>query len=269
MAVVYPEWSFYLLIIVAVSSILMNLTQHYSVKNNHIASMAMKALKGNRRMCFTHFPSGILEISIPVPEKGMENNAPIWNVGGSRRFKDITGEKWETCGPLKVLHYTARHPTPVGTNQAVAVSQLNDILGDAGFATKGHKKEIFYMISESAKGEAAEQEAWKRLGNLSMDTKDKIKEILEFLKSNPDIKFQLFKEGGFTYQTAVSVVDQICADTVVETSNLISFIEDKERRKRQDRMNELMKYVVIFGPLMVIAAIAAVIVLVGGGLVGK
>lgn len=236
------------------------------IRGNRLAKVALKAAKEGR-IALTHYPSGQMEPSVPVLEEVGGKTAPIWNIDGTKRFKDMTGEKWGTCGNLKVLNYFGRHPTPGSTQQAVAIDQLNDILAEHGFSTKGIKKEVFFMISEAAKGPAAEAAAWLKLGVTNTETVQKIEEILNFLDENPEIRYQMFKEGAFTYQTAVSVVSQITAETIAEISDLISFIEDRLRRKMADRFNELMKYVIIALPLIIVSAIAAVVLLIGLGIV--
>ena len=182
----------------------------------------------------------------------------------------MTGEKWERVGNanVSILHYTARSPTPIGTDQFIAIDQLSDLLVDAGNSIRGFIGEVFYMITESAKGQAAEDAAWKKLKIKDVTTRHKIAEILHYIKSNPDIRYSLFKSGAFTFQTGVTVIDQIIATNVASTSDMISFVEDKTRRKLADRMGDLAKYVVIAIPLIFAVSIGAVMFLVGGGFIG-
>ena len=262
-----PDWLQIAFIMATFVLLFAVLAQYFGIRRHPICGPVMEAESSNKRLAFIHFPSGQVELGVPKKVPDMGNIAPIWDINGSTRFKDITGEKWERLGNIAILHYTARNPVPLGSRQAVALDQLNDILAYHGFSTVGIKKEIFYMIAEAAKGPTAEAEAWRKLGIQSRETQTKIRNILEFLKKNPEIRFQLFKEGAFVYQTAVSVVDQITSDTIVETSGLISFVEDRMRRKLADRMGDMMKWFIIMIPIMVVAAISGVIFLVGTGAV--
>lgn len=264
--IVLQSWMIIVAIILIAVLGIGNVIQFARVYQNPIAKVAIKAQSGKRRIAVVHYASNQCEFVIPEEEKDMNESCPVWNVKG-KRFKDRTGEKWESCYDLKILNYTGRHPTPLGTKQAQALDGMDDLLAKNGFSTKGIKKEVFYMIIESAKGEKAEMEAW---GNLRVRDKEsvmRIKEILDFIKTHPDIRYEMFKTGAFTYQTAVTVVDQITSDTIVEISNLISFVEDRLRRKLADRFNDLAKYAVIIIPIMLVAAIAGVIFMVGSGLV--
>lgn len=242
------------------------LAREGQIKSNVLAKTALKAAKDGR-IALTHYPSGQIEPDVPKLEDVGGKQAPIWLIGGTRRFKDMTGEKWQSIGNLKVINYFGRHPTPGSMYQAVSIDQMNDLLAEHGFSTKGIKKEVFFMIGEAAKGPQAEASAWLKLGVTNTETVQKIEEILNFLDENPDIRYQMFKEGMFTYQTAVSVVSQITAETIAEISDLISFIEDRLRRKMADRFNELMKYVIVALPLIIVSAIAAVVLLIGLGIV--
>lgn len=262
-----PDWAQVGIIAVAIIGVLSTVSLYYSQKRHPLCGPILEAERTHHRLCFIHFPSGQVELTVPQPEPEGGNVSPVWRVSQTARFKDITGEKWESIGNLKVLHYTARNPVPIATLQAKSLDQMNDFLADHGFSTRGIKKEVFYMIAEAAKGPKAEAEAWRRLGVQSRQTIRQIKSVLDFIKQNPEVRYQMFKEGAFMYQTAVSVVDQITSDTIVETSALISFVEDRMRRKLADRMGDMMKWIVILLPIMVVAAIACVIVLVGTGAV--
>lgn len=248
-------------------SLIGNFLQFSRVKMNPIAHIVIKAYKEKKRLAIVHYASNQCEFVIPEEEKDMAEASPVWNING-KRFKDRTGEKWESCGDMKILHFTGRHPTPIGTKQAQAIDGMDDLLASNGFSTKGIKKEVFFMITESAKGQQAEMEAWRKLRVKDRESVLRIKDILNFIKTHPEIRYEMFKTGAFTYQTCVSVIDQITADTIVEISNLISFVEDRLRRKLADRFNDLAKYAVIIIPVMIGGAIAATIFLVGSGLVG-
>lgn len=267
MAIILPDWLVYLGGILILVEGFMWFSQWAGVRSCKLAQVALKAHNGNKRMALVHYPSGQIEPSIPEAEEGAQKNAPIWIVDATRRFRDITGKKWESCGDIKIINYTARHPTPLGTDQAIALDQLSDLLADAGFSINGFEKEAYFMIQESAKGPLAEKEAWQKLGVRSAAVVNTISDILVYIKEHREIRYTLFKQGVFTYQTAVSVVDQITTETIAETSNLISFVEDRLRRKMADRFNELMKYVIIALPLIVVSAIGGVIFLVGTGIV--
>lgn len=248
-------------------SIMFNIMQIFSLRQNPIANCAVKAARGAKRLAVIHYPSGQCEYHIPEQEKEMGNAAPIWRIAGTLRFKDGTGEKWESCGDIKILNYTAKSPTPISNNQATALDNLSDELGRAGFTTKGIRKELFYMITESAKGKRAEMEAWERLGVKDQETIQKINDILTYIKTHPEIRYMMFKQGAYTYQTAVSVIDQITADTIVETSGMVSFIEDRVRRKLADRFDNLAKYAMLIIPIIFVSAIAGVVFLVGTGII--
>ncbi len=262
-----PDWAQVAIIAIAFIGIMSAISLYYSQKRHPMCGPILEAERSHKRLAFIHFPSGQVELTVPRPEPEGGNISPVWRVSETARFKDITGEKWESLGSLKILHYTARNPVPIATLQAKSLDQFNDFLADHGFSTRGIKKEVFYMIQEAAKGPKAEAEAWRRLGVHSQQTIRQIKAVLDFVKTNPEVRYQMFKEGAFVYQTAVSVVDQITSDTIVETSALISFVEDRMRRKLADRMGDIMKWVAILIPIMICAAIACVIVLVGTGAV--
>jgi hypothetical protein len=78
----------------------------------------------------------------------------------------------------------------------------------------------------------------------------------------------LFRSGAFTYKTAVSVVDQLVSNGVTYLSHTISFVEDRTRRKLNDKFDSLMKWVIIIVPIIFAVAIGAVIFLIGTGMVG-
>lgn len=267
MALVIPELWAILFGIAFLILGLMTFSREMQLRSCDLAKKALKAHSGNLRLAFVHYPSGAFEAHIPEPEEGSQKNAPIWIVDGTKRFRDITGKKWEQIGHIKVINYTARHPTPIATNQAIALDHLSDLLAEAGFSIVGFEKEAYYMIQESAKGPYAEAEAWNKLGVKSKAVANTIRDILEYIRTNREFRYTLFKEGVFTYQTAVSVVDQITMETVAETSNLISFVEDRLRRKMADRFSEVMKYAMIALPIIIVSAIAGVIFLVGTGMV--
>ena len=227
-----------------------------------------KAMKGDRRLAFVHYPSNQVVVSIPERVEGNNSASPYWLVEGSVRFKDVTGEKWESLGNLKIIHYTARCPTPVATNQAVGLDQLNGLLAWRGFSTKGYLKDVFYMITESAKGEDAEAMAWDKLRIKDKHVLGKIKEIVEFVKRDPEVKYSLFKSGVFTYQTAVSVIDQIVQTDVSNLANMISFVEDRTRRKLQDKSGDFAKWALILTPVILATCIGGAIaytIMIGGG----
>lgn len=238
------------------------------VRSNPIIKVILQAQRKGKRLAMVHYPSGQVKLDVPQYVEGDGNAAPYWHVDGTVRFKDVSGEKWESLEDIKVLHYTARSPVPVGTNQFIAIDQLNDMLAWAGFTTKGILKDVFYMIGESAKGPQAEAEAWRKLNVRDQVTRIKIQEILDYIKQNPELRYVMFRSGAFTYQTAVSVIDQISGITVANTSDTISFVEDRTRRSLADRTGDLAKYALLAAPVIFAIAIGAVIVLVGGGFVG-
>jgi len=227
-----------------------------------------RANKGDRRIAMVHYPSNQVIVTIPERVEGNNSASPYWLVDDSVRFKDVTGEKWETIGNLKLIHYTARTPTPISTNQAVGLDQLNSLLAWKGFSTKGYLKDVFYMITESAKGESSEIEAWARLKVKDLHILGKIKEIVDFVKNDPEVKYSLFKSGVFTYQTAVSVIDQIIQTDVSNLANTISFVEDRTRRRLSDRTGEFAKYAIIATPIILATCIGGAIaysIMVGKG----
>jgi len=124
------------------------------------------------------------------------------------------------------------------------------------------------MLAESAKGEDAERKAWLKLQSQSSGhSLNKINEILVFVKKHPEIKYVMLKTGAFTYKTAVSVVDQLIGQGVTYLSHTISFVEDRTRRSLSDRFDNMMKYAMLAIMIMIPAAIAGVIFLVGSGMV--
>ncbi len=263
-----PEWVVIGGAAVALIGVLGFVLLIFTIRSNPLIWVILKAQRKSKKLAMIHYPSGQVQFAIPEYVEGNGNAAPYWHVDGTVRFKDVSGEKWESLEDLKVLHYTARSPVPVGTNQFVAIDQLNDMLAWAGFTTKGVIKDVFYMIGESAKGERAEAEAWQKLNVRDQVTRTKIQDILTYIKQNPELRYVMFRSGAFTYQTAVSVIDQIAGITVANTSDTISFVEDRTRRSLADRTGDLARYALIAAPVIFAIAIGAVIVLVGGGFVG-
>lgn len=253
-----PDIALYAMIAVLVISFAANM-YFIPYLTDPLLKTISRAIKGDKRIAMVHYPSNQVVVSIPERVEGNNSASPYWLVDDSVRFKDITGEKWETMGGLKLIHYTARTPTPMSTNQAVGLDQLNSLLAWKGFSTKGYLKDVFYMITESAKGESAEIEAWGRLRVKDRHILSKIQEIVDFVKNDPEVKYSLFKSGVFTYQTAVSVVDQIIGTDVSNIANTISFVEDRTRRRFQDRTGEFAKYAIIATPIILATCIGGAI----------
>lgn len=262
-----PEWMFFGVIGFAAICAFIAIMLILMLKSNPLISVFLQASKGERRLACVHYPSGQAVFTIPKRVDVKGEGAPYWEVDGTIRFKDVTGEKWENVDDIKILHYTSRCPTPLATHQAVAIDQLNTMLAWKGFSTKGCINDVFYMIAQSAKGVKAEQEAWMKLQIKDEQVVAKIREIIQYIKNNPELRYQLFKSGAFTYQTAVSVIDQIIGSDVSNTSNLISFVEDRTRRKLQDRTSDLAKYAIILAPIILAICIGGVIFLTGTGMV--
>jgi len=242
-----------------------------SIRSSQLMRAINAANKGEKRLVFIHFASGQCKVVVPKYIEPVDTDgqvSPYWIIDGTYRFKDATGEKWESIGSLKVLHYTARTTQSMSVDQAVAIDQFNDILANHGYSTKGFLREVFYMLAESAKGEDAENKAWLKLQSQSSEhSLNKIKEVLDFVKKHPEIKYVMLKTGAFTYKTSVSVVDQLIGQGVTYLSHTISFVEDRTRRKLQDRFDNMMKYALLAIMIMIPAAIAGVIFLVGTGMV--
>lgn len=231
-----------------------------------------EAGKKDKRIVMMHFANGQNKLVVPIyvkPEETDGQVSPYWLIDGTYRFKDATGEKWETLGNLKLLHYTARTTSAISTDQAAAIDQFNDLLSRYTFSSRGFLKEFFFMIQESAKGTVAEQAAWQMIRQrTAVHTQNKIKEMLDFIKEHPEIRYIMLKSGAFTYKTAVSVVDQLVSNGVTYLSHTISFVEDRTRRKLNDKFDSLMKWVIIIVPIIFAVAIGAVIFLIGTGMVG-
>jgi len=242
-----------------------------SIRSSQLMKAINEAMKGEKRLVYIHYASGQCKIVVPKyiePTETDGQTSPYWLIDGTYRFKDATGEKWESLGSLKVLHYTARTTQSMSTDQAVAIDQFNDMLANHGYSTKGFLREVFYMLSESAKGSESERKAWLKLqAHSSEHSLNKINEILAFVKQHPEIKYVMLKTGAFTYKTAVSVVDQLIGQGVTYLSHTISFVEDRTRRSLSDRFDNMMKYAMLAIMIMIPAAIAGVIILVGGGMV--
>lgn len=242
-----------------------------SIRSSQLMKAINEAMKGEKRLVYIHYASGQCKIVVPKyiePTETDGQTSPYWLIDGTYRFKDATGEKWESLGSLKVLHYTARTTQSMSTDQAVAIDQFNDMLANHGYSTKGFLREVFYMLSESAKGSESERKAWLKLqAHSSEHSLNKINEILTFVKQHPEIKYVMLKTGAFTYKTAVSVVDQLIGQGVTYLSHTISFVEDRTRRSLSDRFDNMMKYAMLAIMIMIPAAIAGVIILVGGGMV--
>ena len=255
-----PEWMAYgvggVALIAGAAAIMLYMT----IRGDPLIKMLVLARKMGRRLAMVHYPSGQIKLEIPKLVEDGGEGSPYWEVGGAVRFKDTTGEKWETLDDIKILHYTARSPVPIATRQFQAIDQLNDLLAWNGFSTRGYLKDVFRMIAQAAKGEAAEKEAWANLNVQDDTTRSKIKEILSFLKQNPEVTYIMARSGAFTYQTAVSVVDQILGTTVSNTSDTISFVEDRTRRRLSERASELMKYAIVAAPIIIAIFIGAAIV---------
>jgi len=246
-------------------------TSMMAMRSSQLMKAINKAMKGEKRLVYIHYASGQCKVVVPVYIEPVETDgqtSPYWLIDGTYRFKDATGEKWESLGSLKVLHYTARTTQSLSTDQAAAIDQFNDMLATHGYSTKGFLREVFYMLSESAKGEEAERNAWFKLqAQSSGHSLNKINEILIFVKKHPEIKYVMLKTGAFTYKTAVSVVDQLIGQGVTYLSHTISFVEDRTRRSLSDRFDNMMKYAMLAIMIMIPAAIAGVIFLVGSGMV--
>ena len=252
-----PEWMFFgvagIALIAGAAAFVLAMT----LWGNPLIKMILKAKKAGNRLAMIHYPSGQVRLEIPKLIEDGGEGSPYWEVGGAVRFKDTTGEKWESFEDIKILHYTARSPVPVSTRQFVAIDQLNDLLAWNGFSTKGYLKEVFWMIGQAAKGPQTEREAWAGLTVQDETTRNKIAEILQFIKENPEVKYVMFKSGAFTYQTAVSVIDQLIGTNVSVVSDTISFVEDRTRRKLSDRASELMKYAMVVVPIILALCIGA------------
>jgi hypothetical protein len=246
-------------------------TSMMAMRSSQLMKAINKAMKGEKRLVYIHYASGQCKVVVPVYIEPVETDgqtSPYWLIDGTYRFKDATGEKWESLGSLKVLHYTARTTQSLSTDQAAAIDQFNDMLATHGYSTKGFLREVFYMLAESAKGEEAERNAWFKLqAQSSGHSLNKINEILIFVKKHPEIKYVMLKTGAFTYKTAVSVVDQLIGQGVTYLSHTISFVEDRTRRSLSDRFDNMMKYAMLAIMIMIPAAIAGVIFLVGSGMV--
>jgi 3-dehydroquinate dehydratase len=265
-----PGWMIYAMGGVALFSTMFLISLLLGLRSNQMYKAINDARRGDKRLCFMHFASGQGKFVIPklIEPKEDGETSPYWLIDNTYRFKDITGEKWESVGDLKVLNYTARTTSAISVDQAVAMDQFNDILATHGYSTKGFLKEVFFMLSESAKGKEAEIQAWKKLQtSANVHTLNKIKEILDFVKSNPELKYVMLKSGAFTYRTSVSVIDQLISNGVTYLSHTISFVEDRTRRKLQDRFDNIWKYAMIAVAVMIPAAIAGVIFLIGTGMV--
>ena len=257
---------------IALISTLIAINYMMAMRNSQLMRAINEAMKGEKRLVFIHFASNQAKVVVPQYIEPADTDgqiSPYWLIDGTYRFKDATGEKWESLGSLKILHYTARTTQSMSVDQAIAIDQFNDILASHGYSTKGFLKEVFYMLAESAKGEDAERAAWEKLAssNTSEHALNKIQEILTFVKRHPEIKYVMLKTGAFTYKTAVSVVDQLIGQGVTYLSHTISFVEDRTRRRLQDRFENMMKYAMLAIMIMIPAAIAGVIFLVGTGMV--
>lgn len=252
-----PEWMFFGIAGIALIAGAAAFVLAMTLWGNPLIKMILKAKKAGNRLAMIHYPSGQVRLEIPKLVEDGGEGSPYWEVGGAVRFKDTTGEKWESFEDIKLLHYSARSPVPIGTRQFVAIDQLNDLLAWNGFSTKGYLKEVFWMIGQAAKGPQTEREAWAGLTVRDDTTRNKIAEILDFIKENPEVKYVMFKSGAFTYQTAVSVIDQLIGTNVSVVSDTISFVEDRTRRKLSDRASELMKYAMVAVPIILALCIGA------------
>lgn len=252
-----PEWMFFGIAGIALIAGAAAFVLAMTLWGNPLIKMILKAKKAGNRLAMIHYPSGQVRLEIPKLIEDGGEGSPYWEVGGAVRFKDTTGEKWESFEDIKLLHYSARSPVPIGTRQFVAIDQLNDLLAWNGFSTKGYLKEVFWMIGQAAKGPQTEREAWAGLTVQDETTRNKIAEILQFIKENPEVKYIMFKSGAFTYQTAVSVIDQLIGTNVSVVSDTISFVEDRTRRKLSDRASELMKYAMVAVPIILALCIGA------------
>ena len=267
-----PQIAFYAICGVALISTLMLVSTILGMRGNPVMRVLNEANKKDKRVVMMHFANGQNKLVVPVYIQLEETDgqvSPYWLIDGTYRFKDATGEKWETLNNLKLLHYTARTTSAISTDQAAAIDQFNDLLAKYTFSSRGFLKEFFFMIQESAKGSVAEQAGWQKIRQrTSLHTQNKIKDMLEFIKEHPEIRYVMLRSGAFTYKTAVSVVDQLVANGVTYLSHTISFVEDRTRRKLNDKFDSLMKWVIIIVPIIFAVAIGAVIFMVGTGMVG-
>jgi hypothetical protein len=267
-----PQILFYVIAGWAIITTLYLIAMILGMRSNPIFKAVNEANRKDKRLVMMHFANGQNKLVVPVyvkPEETDGQISPYWLIDGTYRFKDATGEKWETLGTLKLLHYTARTTSAISSDQAAAIDQFNDLLSRYTFSSRGFLKEFFYMIQESAKGSQSELAAWKQVRmRTSIHTQNKIKEMLDFIKKHPEIRYIMLKSGAFTYKTAVSVVDQLVSNGVTYLSHTISFVEDRTRRKLNDKFDGLMKWVIIIVPIIFAVAIGATIFLIGTGMVG-
>ena len=192
----------------------------------------------DKRIVMIHYADGQNKLVVPEyikPEDTDGQTSPYWLIDGTYRFKDATGEKWESLGPLQILHYTARGVSALSTDQAVAIDQFIDLMTKYTFSPKGFIKELLYILQESGKGTVAEKKALKVIkARTSTRTQVKIEEMLGFIKEHPEIRYMLMKSGAFTYETAVQVIDQLIVCGVTYLSHTISFVEDRTRRRYEE-----------------------------------
>ncbi len=262
--IVLPEYIFYGLIIVAAVLFLLYLSLRSRIKNNLLASMALKGEESGR-LGFIHYPSGNVDVEIPELEPEMGNQSPTWNLGGTKRFKDYSGDKWENCGNLKIIHYTTRQPAPISTNMAIATDQFEELLAGAGLNISGIRKEVYELISEASKGKEALRQAWRNMGssgNMNEETRLRIKNVLKYLNNNPELKLTMFRSGAFTFQTVVHLIDQVIGDTVSELSDVISHTEDRVRRQGAIAGSDFMKYLPWVITIVMVCGIVAVMIIV-------
>ena len=267
-----PQILFYVIAGWALIATLYLVAMILGMRSNAIFKAVNEANRKDKRLVMIHFANGQNKLVVPQyikPEETDGQISPYWLIDGTYRFKDATGEKWETLGNLKLLHFTARTTSAISSDQAAAIDQFNDLLARYTFSSKGFLKEFFYMIQESAKGSGSELAAWKQVRmRTSIHTQNKIKEMLDFIKQHPEIRYIMLRSGAFTYKTAVSVVDQLVSNGVTYLSHTISFVEDRTRRKLNDKFDSLMKWVIIIVPIIFAVAIGATIFLIGTGMVG-
>ena len=134
-----PQIAFYALAGVALISTIMLVSTIMGMRKNTIIHAISEANKKDKRLVMMHFANGQNKLVVPVyikPEETDGQTAPYWMIDGTYRFKDATGEKWETLGNLKLLHFTARTTSAISTDQAAAMDQFNDMLSRYGFSSR-------------------------------------------------------------------------------------------------------------------------------------
>ncbi|MHC1579470.1 MAG: hypothetical protein ACXQTZ_02290, partial [Candidatus Alkanophagales archaeon] len=215
------------------------------------AFLFWKARRKGKPLCFVHFPEGVLRAYIPREEKGNPSALNYWYVGDvGIKFKGsrAVAERWN--GRLPVFHYFVNIPEPVATAEAVAISQLKDLLKEKGHDVEGVEDLAYFVLSRYEKylGKLKnEDEAMRQtLRDLGLDNEETVNRMVELLKTveacRDEVEKERLRSGVFTYQTAVTALDSLSAYTSANVAHTKAVLESAIRENMASDVKDYIKY---------------------------